>query len=271
MEENLSKVHEHGLGLAAVSYDSPAVLKNFADRKHITFPLLSDTDSKIIRAFGILNESVRPQTAQYGIPYPGTYIVDPKGIVTAKFFEDDFRERTDASDILTKEFGLRPVSAGGTLEAKHASFTYAASTDTARPGQRITLSVELDLGPKMHVYAPGVKDYIPIEWKMDEGPAAKLHPFEYPPSEKLRLAAIHETVPVYRRRLTIVREVTFGQENALKPLLTADGTLVLKGTFRYQACDDKKCYLPETVPVEWRFHFSGLERERVPADLQRKQ
>jgi len=52
---------------------------------------LSHSDSKIIRAFGILNESVKPGTAQYGIPYPGTYILDPQGKVVSKYFEDDFR------------------------------------------------------------------------------------------------------------------------------------------------------------------------------------
>jgi hypothetical protein len=45
---------------------------------------------------------------------------------------------------------------------------------------------------------------------------------------------------------------------------------VLKGAFRYQACDDRVCYPPETVPVEWRFQFQGMERERAPAELQRK-
>jgi peroxiredoxin len=33
------------------------VLKSFADRQHITYPLLSDPDSKIIRAYDILNEA----------------------------------------------------------------------------------------------------------------------------------------------------------------------------------------------------------------------
>jgi hypothetical protein len=35
-------------------------------------------------------------------------------------------------------------------------------------------------------------------------------------------------------------------------------------------CDDRECYTPETVPVEWRFQFQGMERDRVPTDLQRK-
>jgi hypothetical protein len=28
-------------------------------------------------------------------------------------------------------------------------------------------------------------------------------------------------------------------------------TLTIKGTLRYQACDDTTCYLPTTVPAEW--------------------
>jgi hypothetical protein len=51
----------------------------------------------------------------------------------------------------------------------------------------------------MHVYAPGVQGYIPIDWRLDEGgPAAKQHSFAYPPAEMLRLEATGETVPVYR-------------------------------------------------------------------------
>ena len=46
--------------------------------------------------------------------------------------------------------------------------------------------------------------------------------------------------------------------------------VLLKGSFRYQACDDRECYIPKTVPLEWHFRFEGLERERVPEELQRK-
>ena len=140
----------------------------------------------------------------------------------------------------------------------------------ARPGHRIVLSLELDLKPNMHVYAPGVEGYIPIDWKLEESPAAKALPFQYPASRKLHLKAIGETVPVYRGRVRITREITFGPENAVRPLVTPTGELTLKGSLRYQACDDRKCYLPETVPLEWRFHFEGLDRERAPASLQRK-
>jgi hypothetical protein len=270
LEQNLDRIKKQGLGLAAVSYDSVEVLQNFADRKHITFPLLSDPESKIIRAFGILNETVKPGTPQSGIPYPGTFVVNAKGTVVSKYFEEDFRERVSASDILVRQFGALADAASGTLETNHLRLTPAASMAVARPGHRIVLSLELDLKPNMHVYAPGVQGYIPIEWKLEEGPATKAHPFEYPASRKLHLKAIGETVPVYRGRVRITREITFGPENAVRPLVGAAGELILKGSFRYQACDDRKCYLPETVPLEWRFQFEGLDRERAPVSLQRK-
>jgi len=232
--------------------------------------LLSDRESKIIRAFDILNETVPKDAPVFGIPYPGTYILDPQGKVVAKYFEDDFRERASAADILFRQFGQAPEAGGVKVEARHLRLTTAASTRTARPGHRIVLSLDFDLSPKMHVYSPGVQGYIPIEWKLEAGLAAKLHPFDYPPSQRMRLEAIQETVPVYQGHVRINREITFGSEDALKPLLSPSGDLILKGSFRYQACDDHECYIPETVPLEWRFHFEGLDRQRVPEDLQRK-
>ena len=119
-------------------------------------------------------------------------------------------------------------------ETKHLIITTAASNDIARPGLRIALSLDIELKPGMHLYAPGVEGYIPIDyagsWRRTM-PAAKRHAFTYPPSEMLRLEAIKETVPVYRGRVRIVREITFGQEGALKPLVTPTGELIIKGSF----------------------------------------
>jgi len=257
--------------VAAISYDSIGVLKNFSDRQHISYPLLSDPDSKIIRAYDIFNDTVKPGTPTYGIPYPGVYVVDAHGKVVSKYFEDDYKDRVTTADILARQFGASIETAASLSETKHLQIRATASNNVGRPGQRIALSLQIELKPGMHVYAPGVQGYIPIDWQLEEGgPAAKRHEFKYPAPEMLRLEAIGETVPVYRGHVTIVREITFGQEAALKPLVSPAGELVIKGTFRYQACDDKKCYVPQDVRLEWRFKFEGLDRQRAPAELQRK-
>ena len=55
LQGQLSELADSGLGVAAISYDSQDVLSKFAALRDITFPLLSDSDSATIKAFGILN------------------------------------------------------------------------------------------------------------------------------------------------------------------------------------------------------------------------
>jgi hypothetical protein len=270
LEQNLERIRKRGLGVAAISYDPVPVLKSFADTRRITFPLLSDPESKTIRDFGIFKESEKPGTLAYGVPYPGTYILDAAGVVVSKYFEPDYRERVTASDILVRQFGQEAEAGPGEVRARHARITASASAMVAQPGQKIALTLDVELGARMHVYAPGVEGYIPVEWKLDETPAAKIHPVAYPAARTLHLKVIKETVPVYEKRARLTREVTFGQETAIHPLLDSLSAFVLKGSFRYQACDDRECYPPETVPLEWVFHYQPPDRERAPAQLRRQ-
>ena len=66
------------------------------------------------------------------------------------------------------------------------------------------------------------------------------------------------------------REVLLADDKSIRPLLDAQGNLNIEGSLRYQACDDKQCFLPTTVPVKWTLKFEALDRTRVPTELQRK-
>ena len=55
LQGRLEELRDQGLGVVAISYDSEEVLADFSQRRGITFPLLSDDDSKVITDFGILN------------------------------------------------------------------------------------------------------------------------------------------------------------------------------------------------------------------------
>lgn len=204
----------------------------------------------------------------HGIPYPGTYVVDPSGKVVAKFFENDFKERIPMLEMLDQVGGALG-SAQAAVEAKQLRLSPSASTNVVHPNQRVALFMDIDLMPKMHVYAPGVQGYIAIEWKMT-GTAAKTYPVRYPAPEKLRLEVIKETVPVYQGHVRLAEDVVIGPEAQVKPKLNEQGEMVLDGSLRYQACDDHECYIPETVPLKWIFKFEPLDRERVPAEIQHK-
>ena len=91
MQRDLKSIEEAGVQVVGISYDSPSVLKKFADKAKITFPLLSDPESKTIEDYHILNSAAKGKA--HGVPYPGTFIVDSKGVIRAKLFLEGFRDR----------------------------------------------------------------------------------------------------------------------------------------------------------------------------------
>ena len=270
MEQNRARIGAQGLGLAAISYDSVAILKAFADREHIGFELLSDAESKVIRGYGILNDTVPKDSQFFGVPYPGTYVLDQRGVVTAKYFEDDFRVRDTAASILLRQFGLAPAPRE-TVQAKHVQLTVSGGDEPVRPNQRVSLSVDARLPGRMHVYAPGVTGYIPISLALKSLPAFQADPVSYPVARNMRLEVIHETVPVYVESFRVVETITLAGAQQIEPLLDSDRNLTIEGDLRYQACDDHECYVPETVRLKWTVHVLPFDRTRVPEPLRRKQ
>ena len=269
LERQREAFESRGYRLAALTYDSPEILRHFAARAGISYPLLSDPDSKVIRAFGILNKTVPASHAFYGIPNPGQYLINFDGKVEAKFFEQKYSDRSTPGSVLVRTLDADGLGARSEARTKYLTVTSSASDAIVRSGNRISLVIDVELEPKMHVYAPSVEGYIPIDWVVEAAQGIEVYPAGYPESELLHLAAIDEIVPVYTGRFRIVRDVLLGKPEDLKALTGGSGELVLRGAFRYQACDDKLCYLPDQVPLEWRFQLEEHDRTRVPENLQR--
>jgi len=103
------------------------VLAEFASRRGITFPLLSDTGSAVIRQYGLLNTTVATTNTTYGIPFPGTFIVDGKGVVTSRYFERAYQERdTITSVLVSRGRSIDVLPSGvltGTLQAVTEEFS----------------------------------------------------------------------------------------------------------------------------------------------------
>jgi peroxiredoxin len=268
LNQQLDTFRKVGLTVAGLTYDSPEILRSFAARVGIKYPLLSDPESKMIRAFGILNPNGERGSRYEGIPFPGIYIINERGIVIAKYFDDDYREPISAGSILTRAFGASGVMRTGIQNAQLV-LVYSASDSVLVPGRRITLIIDVVPQPKMHLYAPGVQNYIPIDWQMGASKSWIAFPPTYPPSHMLSLPAINETVPVYNSRIRMVRDIAIGLESEIAPVLSSNRTVTFDGSFRYQACDDTQCYLPKTLPLRWTFKVGQLDDQRVPPELQK--
>src|SRR5215472_1502032 len=107
--------------LAAISYDSEAILKYFADRRKIDFPLFADSDSRIIRAYQVLNSE---GTGQFlNMARPGYFFIDTKGVIREKFFEAKYRERLSGNNVIVKLFPELGDEVTNTVEAPHIELT----------------------------------------------------------------------------------------------------------------------------------------------------
>ena len=199
LQGRYDEIRRQGLGLVAISYDSSETLKRFADSRAIRFPLISDAGSAIIKRFGILNEEQKPGTASYGIPHPGTFLVDRKGVVTARFFEQAYQERFTAAAILVAQ-GANPAGGSVTAETQHLRMSASISDPTVAPGERISIVVTVTPRSSMHVYAPGKHDYRVVRLNIDPQPWLRAPDAHYPPSEIYHFKPLDERVEVYRNR-----------------------------------------------------------------------
>ncbi len=81
---------DRGLSVVFLSYDPPADQREFIKRRKTKSVLLSDQESEIIDAFGLLNESYEPGSRGYGVPHPVIFIINNDKTIAAKIYEDDF-------------------------------------------------------------------------------------------------------------------------------------------------------------------------------------
>jgi hypothetical protein len=148
---------------------------------------------------------------------------------------------TIARVLLTLIAGL----AAGTPHLTMATSASPTSATPARPGSAIKLFVDVIPDPKVHVYAPGAKDYLPIALEIEPAAGVTVGRLTYPKAQDLYFEPLKEHVPVFSAPFRLVQDIAIGR--AVKP----GQSLTLTGVLKYQACDDTTCFNPVTAPVSW--------------------
>lgn len=101
--EELSKkgsiIEDTGYNIVVVTHDNQVKANRFTDRFDFPYPIISDNDSEIIKAFGLLNTEYVKGTAYHGTAYPAVYVIGYDGLILHKFFHVDFRERPTLREV----------------------------------------------------------------------------------------------------------------------------------------------------------------------------
>jgi peroxiredoxin len=263
LQGRVAELKRQGLSLAAVSYDPVAVLADFSKRRGITFPLLSDPGSATIKGYGIFNTTV-PETNQqsFGIPFPGTLMLNTQGVVTSRFFEPAYQERSTVGSIMARLGNTVNVQAT-TVSSPQLEMTSFATDSTVAPGTQFSLVLDVRPARGVHVYAPGVTAYKPIALSIEAQPGLVVRGAQYPPSEDYHFKPLNEHVQVYQQPFRMVQDVLIDPSPQSQAALKDVSSLTIKGVLNYQACDDKLCFTPQSVPLTWTVTLRQLDRERA--------
>lgn len=89
-----------GYKLAAISYDTPAILADFGKRQNIGYTLLSDEGSKMIDAFGLRDPAYDKSSFAYGVPKATVLVLGRDGTVKQMFVTADYKVRPSNATIL---------------------------------------------------------------------------------------------------------------------------------------------------------------------------
>ena len=286
LQSRVNELREKGLGVAVISYDSPAIMTAFSKQHSITFPMLSDQGSATIKRYGILNPvpewglgpdkdnplvqaevqkyvSVnRPRADMVGMSFPGTFILDRQGRVTSRYFEDFYVERNTVSSIMMRLGGKAGDVRGTKVSTGQLDVTTYPSDSAIAPGNRLSIALDVTPHAGMHVYAPGAKNYRIIAVNITPQPFIRVLPIKYPTSEVYFFKPLNERVPVYQKPFTLVQEVIFEGSPQAQAAFRGKDSVTIGGTLEYQACDDKICYNPESVPLSWTLALHPLVVER---------
>ena len=118
-------------------------------------------------------------------------------------------------------------------------------TDGAHPGSTVRAAVVAQITPGYHIndHKPSHEYLIPTELKMESSPPVTIQKITYPPGQAIKFDFDDSKLSVYQGTLVVRAELKIARS-------TSAGEYTLKGKLAYQACNDRACFPPTSVPVE---------------------
>ncbi len=257
LQRHLEQFDAAGVSVFAISYDPQEAQADFAREFGISFPLLADPDHEVIEATGILNTLVEPSHGIYGIPFPGSYVIDQDGTVAEKLFFRSYRSRPSAATVLRDGIGIdfevanHPradasgdgVSISATLGSLEMVFAEVAS-----------LYVDLEVDHGLHLYGQPIPEgFIATEVTVSAPDRIHVGSPRYPETVPFRVEGLDVDFRIFpegQARISV----------SINNGLTEGDSFPLTVTVRYQTCSDRECFIPQERTLELVVPVAGLLR-----------
>lgn len=284
LQQILPILRDAGFEVFAISNDTTDRLAAFSEQHGITFNLLSDQESKVIRAFGILNALIRPEEGKhmrwYGIPYPGIFVTDSHGVVVDKDFHQHHARRLSGQALLHRVLGELPLPHDEAAVAKSESDELSLSVRLADPTLRLEvislLICRLRVAPGRHIYSPGAPEaFTPISLQF-QAEGVRFGETKWPRAGNLTMTELGMEVPVYRGEVEVLVPITATSELIRLGHGLEKPSVDVGVSCSYQSCDEESCGIPSEVtaslclsleslvePEGIKSYVTRVDRERV--------
>jgi len=260
----------NGVALFAISYDSVEILRNFAATHGITYSLLSDEGSHVMRRLGLINDRVQEDHAVYGIqpnarhvnlPYPGAFILDRDGLVYHKRFYESYRERDTGTGLLAHALGVVKEPPSTPIVATHSPVTIRAWLDSPTYVffQRLMLTVEVSIKSGFSVCADPSRDGVtPLSIAIDPLEGLEVGTARWPSARRLARAGFQDGLWVHEGIVRGTVPLTF----AAAP---GAGDHTVGVIVRYQAYDGVSCLDSSAVQLRVPVREAALIGRSLPS------
>ncbi|GAC1488805.1 MAG: hypothetical protein NVS1B1_05580 [Candidatus Limnocylindrales bacterium] len=239
----------------AISYDAVAELEKFTTAHGITFPLLSDEGSRVIRELGLIDTELEAHHATFGIktrddqrgvPFPISFVLDADGRVERTLSEENYRVRAGGRRLLAELLGTAATAPADAPSATAREAVVSASIRLDSPTyfayQRLGLQIDLTIAPGWHIYGPVVPDgYVPLGVTVTSTPdGVRVGPIAWPATRPFQVADLAEEFAVYDGTIRLDVPVEF--------ILQRDsGAARVEVTVSFQACSATECFAPTAI------------------------
>jgi hypothetical protein len=187
----------------------------------------------------------------YGIPFPGTYLVDEKGVVIEKFFSRGLAARHSMESVIDSALGEillgedEPSDRRGNGDIR-ISATYHGGGGNLKSAVIRQLVVRFELAPGLHIYDDPVPDGM-VATRIEIAAPPGFHQNEIikPATRPLQLPGLESKLEVWEGRVDFVIPVWVDDRIAGLIDEPEFDEVSIEVRVDYQACDDQTCRIPE--------------------------